>query len=292
MNIQQQFIPISHKKTRPGIKMSPKYITVHETGNTANGANAKAHANLLSRGNTRTASWHFTVDDKEIYQHLPTNEVGWHAGDGGNGQGNRQSIGIEICVNRDGNFQKAKQNAIWLIKHLMGKLNIPIERVVPHKHWSGKNCPTNLLKTWTVFINEIKNGASSPPQSNAQRILKLANPLMKGEDVKKVQEKLGVSVDGIFGQKTRSAVVSFQKKIGLSPDGIVGPKTWEKLFPKTNPTPQPPPSPKPKPMYDLAITKDGQLVGVRSSRHLGELLPVVEKLIQQEVEHIELNKRK
>jgi N-acetylmuramoyl-L-alanine amidase len=140
--------------------MNPKYITVHTTGNRSAGANALAHANLQYKGNSRTASWHFTCDDKEIYQSIPTNEVGWHAGDG-RGPGNMQSIGIEICVNSNGDFEKAKANAIWLIWYLMNKHDIPISRVVPHKHWSGKDCPHEILPTWNVFINQIKSGGST-----------------------------------------------------------------------------------------------------------------------------------
>jgi len=37
------------------------------------------------------------------------------------------------------------------------------------------------------------------------------------------------AVDGIFGSKTRTAVISFQKKNGLTADGIVGPKTLAAL---------------------------------------------------------------
>ena len=52
----------------------------------------------------------------------------------------------------------------------------------------------------------------------------------KGEDVKKLQEKLGLGADGIFGKGTEEAVKSFQLKNGLSPDGLVGEGTWSKLF--------------------------------------------------------------
>jgi astacin len=38
------------------------------------------------------------------------------------------------------------------------------------------------------------------------------------------------SIDGIFGNKTKSAVMKFQKDKGLAVDGIVGPKTWNKLI--------------------------------------------------------------
>lgn len=160
MEIKQKLIPISKTKTRPRIAMNPKYITCHTTANTSKGANALAHANLQYKGNSRTASWHFTVDQNEIYQSIPTNEVGWHAGDG-NGPGNRQSIGIEICVNSDGNFTKAKENAVWLINYLMEKHNIPISNVVPHKKWSGKDCPHEILPYWNSFINQIKSGGTA-----------------------------------------------------------------------------------------------------------------------------------
>ena len=52
----------------------------------------------------------------------------------------------------------------------------------------------------------------------------------KGAQVKSIQQKLGVSADGIFGAKTAAAVKDFQQKNGLAVDGIVGPKTWSKLF--------------------------------------------------------------
>ena len=52
----------------------------------------------------------------------------------------------------------------------------------------------------------------------------------KGDDVKKLQEKLGVEPIGTFGPKTEAAVKSWQKANGLTDDGIVGDGTWSKLF--------------------------------------------------------------
>jgi len=54
-------------------------------------------------------------------------------------------------------------------------------------------------------------------------LLKLGS---KGDEVKIVQKKLGLTVDGVFGPKTEAAVREFQKKYGVYPDGMVGPKTW------------------------------------------------------------------
>ena len=52
----------------------------------------------------------------------------------------------------------------------------------------------------------------------------------KGDDVKKLQSKLGLGADGIFGKGTEESVKSFQLKNGLTPDGLVGEGTWNKLF--------------------------------------------------------------
>lgn len=54
-----------------------------------------------------------------------------------------------------------------------------------------------------------------------------------GEDVKKLQIKLGLTPDaGIaqFGPKTEAAVKAWQKANGLKDDGIVGDATWSKMF--------------------------------------------------------------
>lgn len=57
----------------------------------------------------------------------------------------------------------------------------------------------------------------------------------RGDAVRKLQELLNAlgydcgSVDGIFGSKTKAAVLAFQKANGLAADGIVGPLTWGKL---------------------------------------------------------------
>lgn len=161
MKIIQRIVPKGQTKQRPGYAMTPKYITVHNTANASKGANAEMHARYLLNGaGGRVVGWHFTVDDKSIYQHLPVNEAGFHAGDG-NGPGNRQSIGIEICENVDGDFEKAVKNAQWLIEKLMKDHGIPKANVVPHKRWSGKNCPHKLLSRWDSFIGGI--GKTSKP---------------------------------------------------------------------------------------------------------------------------------
>jgi putative chitinase len=60
-----------------------------------------------------------------------------------------------------------------------------------------------------------------------------------GEDVKKIQEKLGVEPTGNFGPKTKAAVIAWQKQNGLTDDGIVGDGTWGKMFGSTAPAAAP-----------------------------------------------------
>jgi putative chitinase len=52
----------------------------------------------------------------------------------------------------------------------------------------------------------------------------------KGDDVKKLQQKLGLTADGSFGPGTETAVKKWQTENGLTADGIVGDGTWNKMF--------------------------------------------------------------
>lgn len=133
-----------------------KYITIHETANTGVGANADAHANFINNGAQET--WHYSVDDSKAVQHYLHTTSCWHSG---TYNGNVQSIGIEMCVNKDGNYKKTLQNTIDLVQKLMKELNIPSSNVVQHHYWSGKNCPTLLRQgthgmNWSQFIAGVK----------------------------------------------------------------------------------------------------------------------------------------
>ncbi len=85
--------------------------------------------------------------------------------------------------------------------------------------------------TWSALFNTSISGGN-----NYSRILKVTSPLMYGEDVRAVQNKLNSlgynagTADGYYGEGTRTAVINFQTARGLDIDGEVGPNTWNTLF--------------------------------------------------------------
>lgn len=65
--------------------------------------------------------------------------------------------------------------------------------------------------------------AGGPHVDSPQPVLRMGD---KGESVRKLQQLLGIGVDGDFGPGTKAAVVKFQKANGLYPDGVVGKNSW------------------------------------------------------------------
>ncbi|MDD6466640.1 MAG: N-acetylmuramoyl-L-alanine amidase [Erysipelotrichaceae bacterium] len=144
---------------RPGIIREIKYIVIHETGNFEVGSTAKMHSIYLKTHIDLENSWHYTVDDTEIYHHLPDNEVGWHASDGlNNSGGNLNGVGIEICVNEDGDFDQAIENAAKLTAYLLKAYRLDIDDIKQHGDFTFKNCPATLRDTgrWGEFIEKVK----------------------------------------------------------------------------------------------------------------------------------------
>lgn len=158
MNITKKQIRYN-KKARTG-KIS--YIVIHDTGNQSRGADADAHFQYFDSGN-RNSSADFFVDDEKILQvNDYTKYYTYHVGDGKGKYGitNQNSVGIEICVNAGGNYQKAYQNAVDLTKYLMQQLGIDAKHVVRHFDASKKRCPASMAANdwayWQDFQNRIR----------------------------------------------------------------------------------------------------------------------------------------
>lgn len=77
------------------------------------------------------------------------------------------------------------------------------------------------------FSNQKVDGIAGPNTLNGSPIVRRG---ARGNITKLIQEKLGISADGIFGANTEVAVKNYQRTNGLSVDGIVGRNTWRKLL--------------------------------------------------------------
>lgn len=163
--IEKEFIA-EGRKNRPGRKISVSAITVHNTDNANRGADATAHSRFVREtgyymlnGEKHWVSWHFTVDDSRVIQHLPLDEVAYHAGSAANGS----SIAIEICMNSDNDQPLANRRAAGLVATLLKASGLTLQDVKKHKDWTGKNCPSLLLrpKQWETFLGLVNDGLES-----------------------------------------------------------------------------------------------------------------------------------
>ena len=141
-------IPVSNK--RPGIKRQIKYIVIHNTANEESTARNERDY-LTNPNNISSTSFNIVVDDKEIIEAIPVNEIAFHAGDS---EGNQKGIGIELC--ESGDFEKTKANAAKLVAYLMKSYNISLSEVRTHHDFSGKDCPRKMLGNWEDFLESVK----------------------------------------------------------------------------------------------------------------------------------------
>ena len=145
---------------------NPVAIVIHNTDNFDPTADAKSHAEWLASDTDTGMSWHYAVDDHSIYQCLPHNRGAYHVGKnyGTNnlyskygGRDNKNTIAIEMCVNKGYDYEKAFQNTVKLTRYLMKELNIPASRVFQHWHICSKDCPSQIRKRgdWDRFMKLI-----------------------------------------------------------------------------------------------------------------------------------------
>lgn len=157
-----------------------KYIVVHNTGSYPTSATALSNHNY-GKTTTTAVSWHFTCGNDGIYQMIPVNEKGWHAG--GNYWGtddvtaklnkgwvqdasNSTGIGIETATpgfpadNTSGGehwnsaemyewyentFDSTATYLAMLVASLCVRLNFnPYTQIVQHYNTACKNCPMQM----------------------------------------------------------------------------------------------------------------------------------------------------
>ncbi|OUB63494.1 peptidoglycan recognition protein family protein [Bacillus thuringiensis] len=203
MEIRKKLVDPSKYGTKCPYTMNPEFITVH---NTYNDATAENEVSYMIR-NDNQVSFHIAVDDKEAVQGIPLERNAWHAGDG-NGNGNRKSIGVEICYSLSGGdrYYKAEDNTAIVVAQLMKQYNIPISKVRTHQSWSGKHCPHRMLDEgrWNSFIERVQNAYNCGGNNMKWTMrsgglgVSLAQEIMDKLAEFKVKGNLVYEADGIF----------------------------------------------------------------------------------------------
>ena len=195
-------------------------ITNHNTANTAPTAGDEAHARYLQNvenADSAYVSVHLFVDDDSITQCVPLDEFCYHAGDG-NGDGNRKTIAIEICENR--NYEKAEENAQKLNAALL--LTYPQLKIFKHQDWSGKFCPRKILARpngWLEFTAGIARLIEEAKQSenvvkvnyNGQRY-ELAGRMIDGKNYIGIRELAEKVFDRVVEWDDKNKVVMIMDK--------------------------------------------------------------------------------
>lgn len=171
MKINTDFV--SKSNTYAG-QNSPKYIVIHETDNFSKGADAGRHAQAQAAGHLST-SVHYYAGSDGVYQAADHRDGTFSVGREYGGEHsvqdatNRNTINIEICVNVDGDYTKARTNAVELVKHLIQTTGIPAERVIRHFDAKGKYCPRKMMdkpELWEDFKRQI--GQASVQQEHTR----------------------------------------------------------------------------------------------------------------------------
>ena len=186
-------------------KRTIKYIALHYTaGTTSKAGTALGTAKWFANGANpkNPASSDFIVDDRDIVQYNKDieNYYAWCVGGtkytnpttslGASLYGiatNKNTISIEICSNKKNTKSLNANDTDWyftdaeldntreLVKYLMKKYNIPIERVIMHHTVTGKLCPAiwthneTELKGYYDFLKSIDNTVEStiiPPTTS------------------------------------------------------------------------------------------------------------------------------
>ena len=171
----QQRLLTPNPYSRPQKPLSKvRGVVIHWTANEGKGANAEANRRFFENrklGKTGYGSAHYIVDDKEIIQCIPDNEIAYHVGATEykttrfGSYPNASLLGIEMCVNADGNFKVVYEQTVQLAAMLIKKYGLnPDTDLVRHYDITGKNCPAFFTSDHWGKVNNsyaVKYGLGS-----------------------------------------------------------------------------------------------------------------------------------
>ena len=134
--------------------------------------------------------------------------------EGGHGQQSQHYAGVSFDVGQ--RLSQTQRNQIYRIANNLGV-------------W-GYVEPLSMTPTWVHFDRRYGRGACSP--GSGYPTLRMGDTSTYVIILQDALNALGYGtkyLDGIFGTKTRDALVSYQRNNGLSADGICGCNTWRKI---------------------------------------------------------------
>ncbi len=228
-----------------------EYLVIHYFG-----ALSTAEANTrYFKDVKRGASAHYFVDERGVWQCVEDANASWHCGDKGSGEykgvcRNSNSIGIELrplkinkrstgSADRDWYFdERTIENTIELVKFLMAKYKIPLDKVIRHYDVTAKWCPRPFVgndinayynrtgnQMWADFKRQLIKGDDKVTQREFNKMmdvylkeLNAKEPSDWSKNERVWAESLGI-IEGNNGQMayrgyvTREQMVTFLKRL-------------------------------------------------------------------------------
>ena len=176
-----------------------EYIVIHDTGNPEAGSDAMAHYEFFGSGDQQSSA-HYFVDDKQVVQIIDDSEGSWHSGvkykTPATPISNHNSIGIEMCINADGDYDKAMKNTIDLAAYLLWKYDLNMDHLVRHYDANGKVCPLTMSENNWADWKEFKAAVQAKRNTYTGKY--------SGDDVPVSDEGVHYS-NAIMGNSTLSA---------------------------------------------------------------------------------------
>lgn len=160
--------------------MEVKGITIHNTNNEYSAIeNYELMKKLNKEGNQ--VSVHYFVDSKDTVLATDLSFPTWHTGKGFD-VGNMNTISIEICSKgNDEEYERAEENALFLIRQLMIKFNLSSKDIYFHRDFDVSfYCPHRILDKYTkeewIKKNDLDTYSEYLSQEN-ERIEKMKRRL-------------------------------------------------------------------------------------------------------------------
>lgn len=259
--------PSDKVKIKCPYTMTPTRIVIH---NTANDASAENEISYMHSNDKKVSFHFAVDDKKIVQGiELNRNAWHATDGANGKGNREGIAIEICYSKSGGELWLKAVENAAELTAKLLKDYGWGIDKVTKHADYTNKHCPHRILDEygWDNFLKLVKSkmGAETPKTNINTSVLEWQMAGMAdgykfpkyGADgkwgsecesvakaaickqrttytnknlTKIIQNKVGVTADGLFGLRTKVAVRDYQRVNGLTADGVVGINTWKKIL--------------------------------------------------------------